>query len=166
MILSEYTLFDAGIFISALLKGDSRHNEAREIVERARRGDILACTTDGILSEVYAALTWQGATPRHLPGEADEAVRLLIEFPSSIALLPGNEQVPYIMLALAEKYALKARRIHDARHAAIALVHQVVNVYTYDFDDWKIFESVGLTIKGPDSILPKVEGYRKSRKRK
>ncbi|HZS44339.1 MAG TPA: hypothetical protein VFC63_04505 [Blastocatellia bacterium] len=55
---NEYVLFDAGMFIGALLLGDPRHAEARPLVEDARNGSILVCTTTGILSEVYVALTW------------------------------------------------------------------------------------------------------------
>jgi len=50
-------LFDAGLFIGALLQDDPRHAEARPLVEAARKGEISVCTTTGILSEVYAALT-------------------------------------------------------------------------------------------------------------
>ena len=35
---SEPALFDAGMFIAALLTGDPRHAEARPLVEAARRG--------------------------------------------------------------------------------------------------------------------------------
>ncbi len=38
-------LFDAGVFIAALLNGHPRHDEARPLVEAAGRGDLLACTT-------------------------------------------------------------------------------------------------------------------------
>jgi predicted nucleic acid-binding protein len=62
---SEPTLFDAGVFIGALLAGDPRHSEARSLVDAARHGELPACTTVGILCEVYAALTWIGATPPH-----------------------------------------------------------------------------------------------------
>jgi predicted nucleic acid-binding protein len=88
----EYVLFDAGVFIGALLTGDSRHAEARPLVEAARRGDMLACTTTGILSEVYAALTWQQAQPPHDPEQAAEAVRLLVEPPSMIRMLPDSRE--------------------------------------------------------------------------
>lgn len=47
----EYVLFDAGVFIGALLAGDPRHGEARPLGEAARRGNLLACTTTGIPSE-------------------------------------------------------------------------------------------------------------------
>jgi len=70
-------LMDAGMFIGALLIGDSRHAEARPLVEEARRGTLLACTTTGILSAVYGALTWEKVVPRHDPVQAAEAVRLL-----------------------------------------------------------------------------------------
>lgn len=90
----EYVLFDAGVFIGALLAGDLRHAEARPLVEAARRGDILACTTTGILNEVYAALTWQMAQPPHDPGQAAVAVRLLVEPPSMIRILPEVGEYP------------------------------------------------------------------------
>ena len=45
---NKQVLLDAGVFIGALLKGDSRHNEARVIVEKARTGELLTCTTTSI----------------------------------------------------------------------------------------------------------------------
>lgn len=58
---NEWILFDAGMFIGALLLGDPRHAEARPLVEAARQGTIQGCTTTGILCEVYAS-------PRFLSG--------------------------------------------------------------------------------------------------
>ena len=57
------------------------------------------------------------------------------------------------MLELVQKYHLTARRVHDARHAATALVSGVSSVYTYDVNDWKLFSPDGLTITGPNSVL-------------
>jgi predicted nucleic acid-binding protein len=131
----EYVLFDASVFIGALLTGDSRHIEARPLVEAARRGDVLACTTTGILSEVYAALTWQQAQPPHDPKQAAEAVRLLVEPPSMIRILPDGQDVALRMVELAASHQLRARRVHDARHAAAAIVAGITSVYTYDSDD-------------------------------
>lgn len=151
-------LFDAGLFIGALLRGDARHAEARPLVEAARSGDLAACTTTGILSEVYGALTWIKAQPCHSPSEAAAAVRLLVEPPSAIEVLFNGLEVSLKMLELAEKYGLTARRIHDARHAAMALVGGINKIYTYDLDDWQIFKSDKLIISGPNSILSKLTG--------
>ncbi len=153
MTHNERTLFDAGMFIGALLKNDSRHAEARPLVEAARSGDLPACTTIGILSEVYAALTWVEAQPPHSPATAAEAVRLLIRHPSRIDLLEDGPDAAMLMLSLAADQGLTARRIHDARHAAMALTSEVSRVYTYDVGDWKRFESAGLQIVGPPSVL-------------
>ena len=146
-------LIDAGVFIGALLAGDPRHAEARLLVEQARRGDLPACTTAGILSEVYGALTWERAQPRHDPGEAAQAVRLLVESPSDIMVLNEGLEVALRALELAARHGLVARRIHDARHAATALGAGVRSVYTYDLDDWTVFEADGVTVIGPPTIL-------------
>jgi len=185
----EISLFDAGMFIGALLSGDPRHSEARELVEAARSGTISACTTPGILSEVYGALTWERAQPRHSPTEAAETVRLLIEPPSAIEVLeeyplnnwgrlssrarhfasawhvgPGKlrgyleEGLDTILrtLVLAAVHRLTARRVHDARHAAVALQAGIRSVHTYDADDWLIFAEAGLHIAGPSSTLARL----------
>ena len=150
-------LFDAGLFIGALLQGDRRHQEARSIVEAARKGELLATTTASILSEVYAALTWVNAQPPHKPEEAANAVRLLVEPPSSIRILPDGFEATLKMLELSEKYNLTARRVHDARHAATALTNGVTLIYTYDVDDWQVFKTESLTITGPPGVLTSKE---------
>jgi predicted nucleic acid-binding protein len=127
----EYVLFDAGVFIGALLSGDPRHAEARPLVEAARRGDMPACTTTGILSEVYAALRWQQAQPPHDPEQAAEAVKLLVESPSMIQVLPDSREAALRTLGLAAKHQLRARRVHDARHAAAAMVAGITTVLTH-----------------------------------
>lgn len=149
-------LIDAGVLIAALLKGDPRHSEARPLVEQARRGVLHACTTAGILSEVYGALTWEKAEPRHSPADAAEAVRLLVEPPSAIAVLSEGLEVALQALRLAAAHGLTARRVHDARHAAAAISAEVAALYTYDVDDWKAFESDGLRIVGPPTTLARV----------
>jgi predicted nucleic acid-binding protein len=149
-------LIDAGVFIGALLREDVRHTEARSVVEQARQGNLPACTTTGILSEVYGALTWEKAEPRHAPAEAAEAVRLLVEPPSAIVVLTDGVEVTLRTLTLAAQHQLTARRVHDARHAATALVGGVMTVYTYDIEDWQIFEADGLRIVGPPSTIARL----------
>ena len=144
--MSSDIFLDAGVFIGALLKGDSRHHEARSIVEEARAGRISAATTIGILCEVYAALTWEKAQPQHHPDEAANAVYALVQTPSRIRLLAENENALDIMLHLAKSNNLHARRIHDARHAATAIAHGIKRVMTYDTGDWLHFEKDGLQI--------------------
>ncbi|HEX9899169.1 MAG TPA: type II toxin-antitoxin system VapC family toxin [Candidatus Methylomirabilis sp.] len=150
---STRVLIDAGMFIAALLKGDPRHAEARPLVEQARQGEFPGCTTAGILSEVYGALTWEKAEPRHSPTDAAEAVRLLVEPPSAIVVLSEGLEVVLQALRLAASHGLAARRVHDARHAAAAIVGEATAIYTYDADDWKVFESDGLKIVGPPTTL-------------
>lgn len=154
---TNLVLFDAGIFIGALLSGDPRHTEVRPLVESARRGEMPACTTPSILSEVYGALTWEQAQPRHDPQEAAQAIRLLVELPSAIQVLDEGYDVAVLALELASAHDLRARRIHDARHAAAALIAGVHSVYTYDVEDWLVFEADALRICGPASTLLQVE---------
>jgi predicted nucleic acid-binding protein len=146
-------LFDAGLFIGALLKDDPRHSEARAVVEQARRGKLSVCTTAGILGEVYGALTWEKAEPPHAPMEAAESIRLLVESPSAIQIIKEDMETILYSLDLAVQHKLTARRVHDARHAGTALVTGIQKVYTYDIKDWQPFEQNGLKIAGPDSTM-------------
>ncbi|MGE5154096.1 MAG: type II toxin-antitoxin system VapC family toxin [Bdellovibrio bacteriovorus] len=149
----EPTFLDAGLFIGALLAGDPRHAEARGIVEAARRGELAARTSVGVLAEVYAALTWVGALPPHQPDEAAAAVRALTAAPSRLRVLDTGPAAGERMLELAERHRLTARRIHDARHAATALVAGVRRVFTYDREDWQVFAADGIEIAGPPSVI-------------
>jgi predicted nucleic acid-binding protein len=69
---------DAGRFIGAILLGDPRHSEAYPLLEAARRGDFRSCTSVGVLSEVYGALTWTGSATPHTPADAARSVRELV----------------------------------------------------------------------------------------
>jgi predicted nucleic acid-binding protein len=150
---SDRVFLDAGVFIGALLSGDARHAEAMAIVEAARRGELAACTSVGVLAEVYAALTWVGALPPQTPRDAAQAVRALTEEPSRLQVLDTGAAAGVLMLELASRHGLTARRIHDARHAATALIRGISRVLTYDVDDWRVFEQDGIKIAGPPSIL-------------
>lgn len=161
--LSQRILFDAGLFIGALLEDDPRHSEARPLVEQARRGNLPVCTTAGILGEVYVALTWEKAEPPHTPVEAAEAVRLLVEPPSAIQIIEEGKGAVLQALDLAAQHKLMARRVHDARHAGAALFSGTRKVYTYDIEDWQLFEQNGLEIAGPNSTMIRLD--RKSNKR-
>jgi len=79
-------------------------------------------------------------------------VRLLVEPPSAIEILPDSLEAALKMLALAEKHHLTARRVHDARHAANALVAGIDKVVTYDPDDWGNFSDDGLHVYAPHVI--------------
>ena len=163
MAETNWILFDAGIFIGGLLQGDPRHVEARRLVEAARQGDLPVCTTVGILSEVYAALTWAEAKPPHSPEEASEAVRLLVAEPSAIRVLNTGVETALKMLDLVATHRLTARRTHDARHAATALIAGVTQVYTYDIADWRVFQSDGLRVVGPPSVLSEEKSLTETR---
>lgn len=152
-LATERTFFDAGLFIAALCESDERHEEARPLVEAAREGTLAACTTAGVLSEVYAVLTWEKTQSRLTPAEAASVLSLLINAPSAIEVLDCGCETAKKALELASGHGLTARRAHDARHAAAALLHRVNRVHTYDVADWKVFESDGLKISGPASVL-------------
>lgn len=146
-------LLDAGMLIGALVTTDPRHGEARPLVEQARAGALRACTTPSVLSEVYATLTWERAQPRLDPADAADAVWLLVAPPSAIRVLAEDLRSAELSLRLAAAHRLNARRVHDARHAAAALSAGVVAVYTYDPDDWRAFETDGMSIAGSESTL-------------
>jgi len=152
----EEIFLDAGVFIGAIMKADIREPEAYPLIEAARNGDIRACTTVSILSEVYAALTWAKAPFPLTPEEARSAITELVAPPSPVRVLSDGLDAALLHVEIASRLNLTARRIHDARHAATALQNGVTHVYTYDPDDWNDFAADGIVIAGPPSTLARL----------
>ena len=150
---TEPVFLDAGMFIAAVLDGHPQNVETRPIVEAARQGYLQASTSSSVLSEVYAALTWKGTTPQRSPEEAADTVRSLVSPPSAIRVLKCDLEVLLKALELSARHRLTARRTHDARHAATALIAGIGSVYTLDVLDWQAFEQDGITVVGPPSAL-------------
>ena len=73
-----------------------------------------------------------------------------------IQVLPDSREAALRMLELAAKHQLRARRVHDARHAAAAMVAGITTVFTYDAEDWEPFEGDGLKIVGPTTTLARL----------
>jgi len=109
MASSDPVFLDAGLFIGALMGADRRHPEAHPLVEAARRGEWMACTSVGVLAEVFAALTWVGAQPPQSAEVAARVVRLLVEEPSRLRVLDTTWPASLKMFQLAERHQLTAR---------------------------------------------------------
>lgn len=73
-----------------------------------------------------------------------------------IRILADGPEVALEMLRLAAAHQLRARRVHDARHAAAAISAGIRSVFTYDADDWNSFASDRLNIAGPVSTLARL----------
>lgn len=80
-------------------------------------------------------------------------MRALVTPKSGVRVLECRLDVLLEALELSARHRLTARRTHDARHAAAALVHGIRSVYTLDVQDWLPFEQDGLVIAGPPSVL-------------
>jgi predicted nucleic acid-binding protein len=91
------------------------------------------------------------------PEKVAEAIRTLVEEPSTIKVLQTDLGVLWPMLDLAVENQLTARRIHDARHAATAIAANVREIFTYDVTDWLAFSSANIKISGPPSILKSLQ---------
>lgn len=150
---TDKIFLDAGVIIGALSEGDTRHSESFPIIESAYKGEINAFTSVGVLSEVYGALTWVGGNPQHSPVAATTAIKRLLERPSNIKVVNADLSVGLKTLELATKHGLTARRTHDAKHAAAAIIAGIEKVFTYDVNDWTVFQSDGIVIAGPPSSL-------------
>ena len=73
-----------------------------------------------------------------------------------IRILSDNQEVAIRMLKLAASHQLRARHVHDARHAAVAIVDGIKSVFTYDSNDWELFEGDGLSLAGPLTTLARL----------
>jgi predicted nucleic acid-binding protein len=91
--------------------------------------------------------------PRHQESRLIVEAARSGEIPACTSVGVTDYEAGILMLDMAGRYNLTARRVHDARHAATALFAGVRRVYTYDVDDWRVFSPDGIIVTGPESIL-------------
>ena len=84
-------------------------------------------------------------------------MRLLVAPPSAVIVLSEDLDAGLSTLTLAATHQLTGRRIHDARHAAAALVAGIAAVYTYDVEPLCSGVANAARLLVPVGLIPRLQ---------
>ena len=83
------------------------------------------------------------------PEEADESLQSLEDY---FTLLPDDARIHDVWRRLVVEVGVSGRQVHDARLAAVMLVHAVTHILTFNGNDFRRYP--GVTVVDPRSFIP------------
>ncbi|MFC2171797.1 type II toxin-antitoxin system VapC family toxin [Acidobacteriota bacterium] len=143
-------LIDTNVIVYSLDADDHRNGICSERLEECRIGKMEGGVTGGILAELAASLTWTGRTNPLSARQCRTVIENLME--SNLLLFEESRNSLKLFLSLVSSHRLSGQQVHDAHHAAVALVSGCDEVLTFDQIHWQRFQKDGLR-----NIVPAVE---------
>ena len=150
---ADMVFFDSNIFIYAEAREEEQHQEAKSLRDRALEGEIHACVSPQVLSEVFSSITYQGRKGAEQPLSPSKAAALLKKYYESedITLIYPGPQTIGLMLSFLEAHPVSGSRIHDLRIAATMLENGVTRIVTYD--EHVFAHLPGITVIDPSALM-------------
>ena len=135
-------LLDTNILVYATFKDSILYKQAREIRDKALRGEIKACLSPQILAEFYSVVTNSKRVTNPLtPKEAREVVELYFSTLHISKILMKRTTIQRTV-KLAEKYKIKGQSIFDTQLIATMLDNGIKRIYTNNEKDFKKFREI------------------------
>jgi len=135
-------LLDTNILVYATFEDSILYKQAREIRDKAVRGEIKACLSPQILAEFYSVVTNSKRVTNPLtPKEAREIIELYFSTLHISKILMKRTTIQRTV-KLAEKYKIKEQGIFDTQLIATMLDNGIKRIYTNNEKDFKKFKEI------------------------
>jgi len=135
-------LLDTNILVYARNSGSPFFTKAKEIVDKAIRGELEACISLQNLIEFYAVVTNSKQVQNPLTSqEAKKDVEEYLSY-SNIKKLSVKESTVRLAMELAKKYSITKQHIYDTQLVATMIENRVKKILTVNTDDFSIFTEI------------------------
>jgi predicted nucleic acid-binding protein len=135
-------LLDTNILVHAYNKSSPHQSKARNILEKAMKGEIEVCLSPQVLYEFFAVLT--NAKRVEHPVSSSEAADLCIDLweCTEIEKLNPSGIAPFEVFKFAKKLKLSRAEIFDCSLAVTAKENNVETIYTQNIVDFKNYKFI------------------------
>ena len=140
-MIGESCLLDTNILVYASDKDSPFHQKAKEIRDKANKGEIKACITPQILSEFYSAVTNPKNKNSISPAQAKKEIENYLEA-TAILKIFIKETTTRRMIELASEYGIRSQNIYDLQLVATMLDNGDRKIYTANDKDFKVFKEI------------------------
>lgn len=133
---------DTNILVYARDSESPFFKKAKEIVDKAIRGELEACISLQNLIEFYAVVTNPKQVQNPItPREARKDVEEYLSY-SNIKKLSVTESTVRLAMELAEKYSIPKQHIYDTQLVATMIENGIKEVFTVNTDDFSVFSEI------------------------
>ncbi|TVR54425.1 MAG: PIN domain-containing protein [Puniceicoccaceae bacterium] len=132
---------DTNVLLAATDTDRSKHADARAFFEAVLPGTWRAFASSQVLREylVVATLPIESNGLGLPPADACQNVRA---FQQLVQILPEGQESQDRLTALIRHHGLRGKRIHDANLVAVMDTHGLVQIKTYNGQDFSAFEHI------------------------
>ena len=135
-------LLDTNILVYARNSGSPFFKKAKEVVDKAIKGELEACISLQNLIEFYAVVTNPKRVQNPLtPQEAKKDVEEYLSY-SNIKKLSVKESTVRLAMELAEKYSISKQHIYDTQLVATMMENGVKKIFTVNTNDFSVFSEI------------------------
>ncbi len=139
---NDIALVDTNVLVYSLFRESKYHDASRSLLDLAQNGQKHLCTTPQNLAEFYAVVT----NPRRVesPRTSAEALEMVGNYTSmsGLSLLQVPVDVINRWTELAGRHPVSGGAIFDVVLVATMLGNGVHRVYTFNRQDFEIFEEI------------------------
>jgi predicted nucleic acid-binding protein len=144
---ADRVLLDTNVLVYSAYPSAAQHTNSRALVESAKDPAAGLYVIPQILAEFFAVVTNpKRVTPPKTAEEALQAIEQFLALPG-LTLLPLPADVVTRWIALVRANPVRGGEVFDVQAAAAMLAHGIMNVFTYNVDDFKGFP--GISAKEP-----------------
>lgn len=135
-------LLDTNILVHAADVDSSLFSKAREIRDKAAKGELNACISLQNLSEFYSVITNSKQVEKPLTSkEAKEEVEKYLAC-SNIKKIEIKESTIRVTMKLAERYCIIKQSVYDTQIVATMLENDITKIFTRNIGDFSVFKEI------------------------
>ncbi len=147
MTLLEPGLVDANVLVYAMNADAPQHQSSRALIDSARDFSVTLYVTSQVLCEFYSVIT----SPRRVaaPSSSIEGLSII----SALLRLPGMHVLPVPVravegwLSLLRHQPVTGGEVFDLQLAATMLANGVQRIYTFNTDDFEVFDQLVVVLR-------------------
>lgn len=142
-------LVDTNVLVRLAVPADPRHLSARRAVEALAAEDL--CVAGQNFVEFWNVAT-RPVENNGLGQTTKVADQVLKELEQAFARLPEPAEIYERWRELVVHFGVSGVKVHDARLVAFMLAHGIVRILTFNFDDFRRYEVLGIRAVDPAKI--------------
>jgi predicted nucleic acid-binding protein len=142
-------LVDTNVLVRLAVPADTRHLSARRAVEALEEEGLYAASQNFVEFWNVATRPIENNGLGQTTAVADQVLRRLEQ---AFSRLPEPAEIYERWRELVVRFGVSGVKVHDARLVAFMLAHGIVRILTFNADDFRRYEVLGIRAVDPGEV--------------